>query len=345
VKPSSPARPAASRGLSLAVLLIVAAAVACDRRTLDPVAGSVSPGDPSCLQDIVPLDVEPAGPWGPHWQRLGAADCRPGSWLVGSAERGQNLEQFRAEVAGNSPPPGSLRVGTLVEPLSAREQQLLPLVREFSALFFQLEVIEMETQPLPESSLASRRGDGAGQYDAVEILRGLAGTCPAESAACLRITGEDLYIPGLQYVFGLAHYEHRVGVVSFHRIWEPRPAVLGGGPSKHSRSEPLRRLLKTSSHELAHQFSISHCVHYRNCLMAGTNSMKENDEGRLELCPLDFEKLRERRGFEPRERFLQLAAFATRNQLYPEARYWQQMAESSESLSRVAGDAPPTKGN
>jgi archaemetzincin len=241
-------------------------------------------------------------------------------------ENGQNMAQFRQATAAAPVPSGGLRVGTLAGPLSERQQRLVPLVAEFTALFFQREVKEAQALALPESAQASRRGSGTAQYDAGKILAGLAGRCTGDAIACLRLTGEDLYIPGLQYVFGLAHYRHRQGVVSLHRIWEPRHDESGQARRGQGRAEPLRRLLKIASHELSHQFSIAHCVHYRRCLMAGTSSTRENDEGRLALCPLDFEKLRQRLGFDPHGRFRQLAAFATRNKLYPEARYWEQMA-------------------
>jgi len=275
---------------------------------------------------VAALDFEPAPPWPSHWQRLDGSDCTPGSWLVRLPESGQNMAQFRRATAAAQVPSGGLQLGTLAAPLSERQQQLLPLVAEFTALFFQREVKDAPAVAMPEAAVASRRGEGTVQYDAARILAGLAGRCPGDAIACLRLTGQDLYIPGLQYVFGLAHYRQRQGVVSLHRIWEPRrdgSAQARGGPG---RAEPLRRLLKIASHELSHQFSIAHCVHYRRCLMAGTSSTRENDEGRLALCPLDFAKLRARLGFDPRARFQQLAGFATRNKLYPEARYWQQMA-------------------
>jgi len=210
--------------------------------------------------------------------------------------------------------------------LSVEEQRLLSLVAEFSGLFFQRATKQVEPQELSQEVLATRRGERAGQLDANALLAGLPASCTDRGAACLWLTGEDLYIEGLQYVFGLAHFQRRQGVVSLHRTSRAPPSASRSSPGKPSRVEPLRRLLKVAVHELGHPFSLQHCVHFRHCLMAGTSSVRENDEGRLTLCPLDHEKLREHLGFDPITRFSQLSSFAAREGLHPEARYWSQMA-------------------
>ena len=179
---------------------------------------------------------------------------------------------------------------------------------------------------MPEAALLTRRGEDAGQLDANVILAGLPAECARDRGACLWLTGEDLYIEGLQYVFGLAHFQLRQAVVSLQRTLRAPPSRALTSAGKPSRVEPLRRLLKVAMHELGHPFLLQHCAHYRHCLMGGTSSVRENDEGRLALCPLDHEKLRQRLGFDPGTRFSGLAAFATREGLHPEARYWTQMA-------------------
>ena len=304
-------------------LWIVTAAACVNSDDTAPSAASTS-SYLDCLQQTVELDVALLPPWTRHWKRLDRNDCRPDSWLVRSPEPGQSLAQYRS-TGSVRPAPARLRVGMLGE-LSDAEQGLMPLVAEFSGLFFQRSSMVAAAIDLSKAALETRRGDGTGQLDARVLLAGLPDDCTRDGGACLWLTDEDLYISGLQYVFGLAQYERRQGVVSLHRTLH---ASAKGGPSPGgtpSRVDSLRRLLKVAVHELGHPFSLQHCVHFRHCLMAGTSSVRENDEGRLALCPLDHEKLRQRLGFEPNRRFLGLAAFADREGLHAEARYWRQMA-------------------
>jgi archaemetzincin len=310
--------------LLAAHVLWVVSATACIKSDAPAPPGPPSSSQSDCLGEVVELDVVLRPPWTSHWKRLNRSDCRPDSWLVRSPERGQSLGQYRS-ASSVRPAPGNLRVGVLSS-LSAAEQSLMPLVAEFSGLFFQRNSKVVETIDVPKAALETRRGDGRGQLDARVLLAGLPDDCTRDGGACLWLTGEDLYISGLQYVFGLAQYQRRQGVVSLHRtLRAPAKEGLAQG-ALSSRIDSLRRLLKVAVHELGHPFSLQHCVHFRHCLMAGTSSVRENDEGRLALCPLDHEKLRQRLGFEPTRRFLELADFADREGLHPEARYWRQMA-------------------
>lgn len=298
---------------------------ACQPSGLGPDSPQPSSSSPSdCLARVEPLDVAVEPPWSSHWKRLDRSDCRPASWLVRSPETGQSLAQHRRATAGTEAPQ-KVGVGALSS-LSAGDEHLLALVSEFSGLFFQRASRQVDPVELSGAVLTTRRGEGTGQLDANVLLAGLPGTCTDDRGACLWLTGEDLYIEGLQYVFGLAHFQRRQGVVSLFRTSHAPPSTSMKVGGKPSRVEPLRRLLKVAVHELGHPFSLQHCAHFRHCLMAGTSSVRENDEGRLSLCPLDHEKLREHLGFDPAKRFLELSAFAARERLYPEARYWAQMA-------------------
>ena len=145
---------------------------------------------------------------------------------------------------------------------------------------------------------------------------------------------EEHYKPG---VFGLGHFSKRVGVVSTYRLWEDRRNQVTDRREAVRKPEPLRRALKVAVHEVAHEFSLAHCVHYRDCVMAGTNSLEESDAGRLTLCPLDHEKLAWNLGFQPHRRFSELSDWAERNGLYPEARYWERMASDYPAYENAAG--------
>ena len=88
---------------------------------------------------------------------------------------------------------------------------------------------------------------------------------------------------------------------------------------------------------MAHEFSVAHCVHYRDCVMAGTNSLVESDQGDLMLCPLDHEKLRRNLDFDPHRRFAVLAEWAGDHGLHSESHYWREMAGQYPAYANAAG--------
>jgi archaemetzincin len=289
-----------------------------------------------CLDHIPELDHVPTPTWAEGWERLTDEDCRPGSWLNQFREEGQNLARYQAGQPNRvtRDQPILLRpLGRIERPESAR---LIEPVREFVSLYFQLDTALEDGLELPRAALDPARGD-EGQYDADVVLEALEGTCPEGAGACLAVTDRDLYVPDLQYVFGLGHFRKRVGVFSTYRVGKPRRNAVTGEREAVRDPEPLRRALKIAVHELGHELSLAHCVHYRRCVMAGTNSMNESDAGRLTLCPLDHEKLRWNLGFDPYRRFKDLARFAHRHGLHPEARYWERMARSYPGAANAAG--------
>jgi archaemetzincin len=289
-----------------------------------------------CLDHVPDLDHQPTPTWSEGWQRLSEEDCRPGSWLNQFREEGQNLGRYQAQQPNRvtEDQPIILRpLGRIERPEAAR---LVEPVREFVSLFFQLDATLAEGLPLPREALDPRRGD-EGQYDADVVLEALEGTCPEGAGACLAVTDRDLYVPDLQYVFGLGHFHKRVGVFSTYRVGKPRRNAVTGERESVRDPEPLRRALKIAVHELGHELSLAHCVHYKHCVMAGTNSMAESDAGRLLLCPLDHAKLRWNLDFDPHRRFKELSRFAARHGLHPEARYYERMARSYPGAANASG--------
>lgn len=278
-----------------------------------------------CLEGIPEVDVVASEAWLGRWQRLEEADCRPGTWLYQFREAGQNLSSYQQEQPNMAQPGAPLvvtQLGTFADP---RHAALVPLVREFLAIYFQRDVLVGPERDLPSEAFFPDKGI-SGQYDADRLSVALLPAVDPRAAATMAITERDLFVGGLQYVFGLGHFHKRIGVLSTSRMWEKRRSPETGRLEDVRSPEPLRRALKVAVHEMAHEFSVAHCVHYRRCIMGGTNSLAESDDGSLMLCPIDHAKLRWNLGFDPHARFSGLAAFAERHGLYPEARYWSAMA-------------------
>src|SRR2546425_5768844 len=93
----------------------------------------------------------------------------------------------------------------------------------------------------------------------------------------LGVTGLDLYIPILTFVFGEAQLGGPCAVVSAHRL---RQEFYGLPPNK----ELLRqRLRKEAVHELGHTFDLTHCDDYR-CAMAPSHAVEWIDLKESTLC-------------------------------------------------------------
>ena len=93
----------------------------------------------------------------------------------------------------------------------------------------------------------------------------------------LGVTGADLYIPILTFVFGEAQMGGPCAIVSFHRLQQqfyglpPDPNVL------------MDRLVKEAVHEVGHTFDLTHCEDY-SCAMAASHAVEWIDLKEPTLC-------------------------------------------------------------
>ena len=295
-----------------------------------------------CLSQVSPLDHRPGVEWSASWNRLEEKDCRSGSWLHQFRESGQNLAEYQEALGADWEVPSTVSLVPLGTIEKAQAAELLEPVREFLEIYFQTPVSRSARVPMPPGAFRPEKGV-RGQLDAEHIVQLLKGLCPTDTEFCLAVTDGDLFVDGLQYVLGLGHFKDRVGIFSTYRLWEKQRDGVTGQSSPVRDPEPLRRALKVAVHELSHELAVAHCAHYRGCVMAGTNSLLESDRGRLTLCPLDHRKLQGSLGFDPHRRFSQLAGFAQRYGLFPEARYWETLAREYPrwpNASGAAGFAP-----
>jgi archaemetzincin len=94
----------------------------------------------------------------------------------------------------------------------------------------------------------------------------------------LGVTGADLFIPILTFVFGLAFFEGRAALVSTHRLF-PEFYGLPAAPDL-----VLQRLEKEALHEIGHTCGLRHCGDYR-CVMHYSNTAEEVDLKEGSFCP------------------------------------------------------------
>jgi len=115
------------------------------------------------------------------------------------------------------------------------------------------------------------------QYHSSEILQRMQALARSASSHLLGITGVDLYVPILKYVFGEAQLGGPCAVVSFYRL---RQEFYG---LDRDDTLLLQRLHKESIHELGHTLDLRHCQDYR-CAMASAHAVEWIDLRESALC-------------------------------------------------------------
>lgn len=132
---------------------------------------------------------------------------------------------------------------------------------------------------VPQSAyVASRR-----QYLSTEIL-GIISNFAKEAEAASRerchvlgVTDVDLYVPGLNFVFGEARCPGNAAVISLHRL---RPEFYGVPPDETVFRE---RAVKEAVHELGHTFGLRHCSN-PTCVMHFSLHIGMTDLKQAEFC-------------------------------------------------------------
>jgi len=100
---------------------------------------------------------------------------------------------------------------------------------------------------------------------------------PEPGWLALGLTGMDLFMPALTYVFGISHLGGRRGIVSWFRL---RPEEQGpDAPALF-----VRRITTEVVHELGHSLGLVHCV-VQDCAMHRSLWAESVDLKRPEYCP------------------------------------------------------------
>lgn len=115
-----------------------------------------------------------------------------------------------------------------------------------------------------------------GQYHSTMIIERLSQVDGTEDVI-VGVTGDDLFIPILKYVFGEAQMGGRIAVVSYHRMLQP---FYGLPPDTELTAA---RIGKTAVHEIGHTLGLTHCDDY-DCVMAASHSVEWLDVKGPSLC-------------------------------------------------------------
>lgn len=131
----------------------------------------------------------------------------------------------------------------------------------------------------PKGSLDNRRSQYRAQcfLEALsEERESLSQRAPGE-LLLLGITRMDLFVPRLNFVFGVAEREKGVAVVSVNRL---EPEFYGNTPDRELMQT---RLLKESIHEIGHVLGIDHCGDPR-CIMHFSSTIGDTDSKGPGFC-------------------------------------------------------------
>jgi archaemetzincin len=115
-----------------------------------------------------------------------------------------------------------------------------------------------------------------GQHHSTLILEQIAQIDTSDEIV-VGVTGLDLFVPILTFVFGEAQLGGRCAVVSYHRLLQP----FYGLP--HDESLTIERLVKEANHEIGHTLGLTHCDDY-DCLMAASHAVEWLDLKGRSLC-------------------------------------------------------------
>ena len=238
---------------------------------------------------------------------------QPGDWLASHPESGQTFEEY---VNSNPNVPTAERRTIYIMPLgkfNSTQLKIIAETQEYMRAFFGLPIKTMPQRSLPATFAA---GDSRMKgYPARRQIRTgfimdkiLAPALPKDAAALIAFTNEDLFPdPSMNYVFGQASLEDRVGVWSLARLGE-----------KADQTTFLKRTLRIAVHETAHMFGFKHCTKYE-CVMSGTNSLAETDRRPIDTCPECMAKICWMTNTKSKDRYEKLAAFCEKYGLVKEA--------------------------
>jgi len=147
-------------------------------------------------------------------------------------------------------------------PIGSADVAFLESLRPPLGLLFNEDIAIVQRLPLPSESFIPRRG----RDDADVILKCI--TSVARGNRTLGVADVDMFVRGLNFVFGLAHESRMRALIS---LWLLRQEAYG-----LPRNDVLfrRRGLTEAVHELGHMYGLGHCSS-GSCVMHFSNSLSK----------------------------------------------------------------------
>ncbi|NIM90871.1 MAG: archaemetzincin family Zn-dependent metalloprotease [Candidatus Aminicenantes bacterium] len=170
-------------------------------------------------------------------------------------------------------------------PVGEIEEGMLEALEDHLEKTFQCQVERGEDLGLPEEAYNPQRD----QYFSSFIMEGLRQSLKAAKPhKILAISDVDLYVEGLNFVFGEAELGGHFCIISLARL---RQGFYGFPEDK---ALFLERAKKEAVHELSHTFRLRHCPD-SFCVMHFSNSLSDTDRKRASFCSRCQEQLKKSR--------------------------------------------------
>ena len=163
----------------------------------------------------------------------------------------------------------------LIQPFESALKKINKLYDDFPFKYRELEC----TDEL-EKALNTKRK----QYEACYYLSKCQKIGKKNNKIVLGITDVDLYVPNLNFVFGLAEKNGYGCIISTRRLDE--------------RGLLKERMLKEAFHEIGHVVGLEHCLN-NNCVMYFSNSLSDTDRKTGWFCKDCFDDLKQKMRSDP----------------------------------------------
>jgi len=132
-----------------------------------------------------------------------------------------------------------------------------------------------EVLPVPAGAFDKKRN----QYSSSVILNEIRSYAEKRQDfhIVLGVVDVDIFLPGLNYVFGEAYTPGKAALIS---LWRLKPEFYG---DKANKAVYLLRALKEAVHEVGHTLGLHHCPR-AFCVMHFSNSIFDTDKKQSLFC-------------------------------------------------------------